>query len=253
MFPGAGKYVKHLLYLYLGVSDMSEIDMGSTTSGSSTRTDGRREAGERTRRRLVEATLGLLAAHGEDAVRLRDITDAANANVAAVHYHFGSKDALCRHAVEHAVRSQLEDQIAAVRELDEDASLEEIAAAWARPVTAASCGSPCEERARQRIMARVTSNPPRELREWMASELSRADPEFLAPLRRALPGVPDDELRFRLECASGILHFLSSGNMRVDVTGKTTDELARLLTPVIAGALAGAPAASRTATGAQPV
>jgi AcrR family transcriptional regulator len=217
------------------------------------KTDGRREAGERTRRRLLDATLGLLAAHGEDAVRLRDITHAAQANVAAVNYHFGSKDALCRQAVEHAVRSQLEDQIEAVRALGKDASLEEIAAAWARPVTAASCGSPCEERARQRIMARVASNPPQELREWMASELSRADPEFLAPLRRALPGVPDDELRFRLECASGILHFLSSGNMRVDLAGKTADDLARLLTPVIAGALAGGPAASLEATAAQPV
>ena len=119
------------------MSDASEID------GGSTKADGRREAGERTRQRLVEATLGLLAARGEDAVRLRDITETAKANVAAVNYHFGSKDALCRHAVEQAVRSQLEDQIAAVRELDEDASLEEIAAAWARPVTAASCGSPC--------------------------------------------------------------------------------------------------------------
>ena len=235
------------------MSDTSEVDEGLTINGSSTKADGRREAGERTRQRLVEATLGLLAARGEDAVRLRDITEAAKANVAAVNYHFGSKDALCRHAVEQAVRSQLEDQIAAVRELDEDASLEEIAAAWARPVTAASCGSPCEERARQRIMARVASDPPPELREWMASELSRADPEFLVPLRRALPGVPDDELRFRLECASGILHFLSSGNMRVDLTGKTSDDLARLLTPVIAGALAGAPAASPTATAAQPV
>jgi AcrR family transcriptional regulator len=241
------------------VSDTIEISGGSTIDDTSTigeeatKTDGRREAGERTRRRLLEATLGLLAAHGEDAVRLRDITQAAEANVAAVHYHFGSKDALCRQAVEQAVRSQLEDQIEAVRKLGDDASLEEIAAAWARPVTCASCGSPCAERARQRVMARVASDPPPELREWMASELSRADPEFLAPLRRALPGVPDDELRFRLECASGILHFLSSGNMRVDLSGKSTDELARLLTPVIAGALAGGPAGAREPAAVQPV
>jgi AcrR family transcriptional regulator len=241
------------------VSDTIEISGGATIDDTSTigegatKTDGRREAGERTRRRLLEATLGLLAAHGEDAVRLRDITQAAEANVAAVHYHFGSKDALCRQAVEQAVRSQLEDQIEAVQKLGEDASLEEIAAAWARPVTSASCGSPCAERARQRVMARVASNPPPELREWMASELSRADPEFLAPLRRALPGVPDDELRFRLECASGILHFLSSGNMRVDLSGKSTDELARLLTPVIAGALAGGPAGAREPAAVQPV
>jgi AcrR family transcriptional regulator len=203
------------------------------------KTDGRREAGERTRQRLLEAARGLLAERGEDAVRLRDITDAAEANVAAVHYHFGSKDALCREAVEEAIRRLLEDQIEGLRELGEDAPLEEIAAAWARPVIAAACGSPCEEREFLRIMARVASDPPPELREWMTSELSRVDPEFLVPLRRALPGVADDELRFRLECAAGILHFLSSGNMRFDFEGKTEDEVAHLLTPVIAGALAG--------------
>jgi AcrR family transcriptional regulator len=203
-----------------------------------TKTDARREAGERTRARLLEATRGLLAEHGEDAVRLRDITNAAQANVAAVNYHFGSKDALCREAVEQAIRRLLEEQIERLRELPEDAPLEEIAAAWARPVIAAACAE-CEERAFLRIMARVASNPPPELREWMATELSRADPEFLVPLRRALPGVPDDELRFRLECAAGILHFLSTGNMRFDLEGKSEEELSRLLTPVIAGALAG--------------
>jgi AcrR family transcriptional regulator len=218
------------------VSDTIEI------SGGSTKTDARREAGERTRKRLLEAASGLLAEHGDDAVRLRDITAAADANVAAVHYHFGSKDALCREAMEHAVRRLLEEQIEGLRELGEDAPLEEIAAAWARPVISAACGSPCEKRSFLRIMARVASDPPPELRDWMASELSKADPEFLAPLRRAMPGVTDDELRFRLECAAGILHFLSSGNMRYDLTGTSEDELERLLTPVIAGALAGAPA-----------
>jgi AcrR family transcriptional regulator len=204
-----------------------------------TKTDARREAGERTRQRLLEAARELLAERGEDGVRLRDITDAAEANVAAVHYHFGSKEALCREAVEQAIRRLLEEQISRLRELDEDATLEEIAAAWGRPVISVASGPPCEEQAFRRIMARVVSDPPPELRDWMTSELSRADPEFLAPLRRALPGVPDDELRFRLECAAGILHFMSTGNMRVDLEGKSEDELARLLTPVIAGALAG--------------
>jgi AcrR family transcriptional regulator len=206
---------------------------------TTTKTDARREAGERTRQRLLESTRELLAERGEDGVRLRDITDAAEANVAAVKYHFGSKDALCREAVEQAIRQLLEAQIQRLRELDEDAPIEEIAAAWAQPVISATTASPCAEQAFLRIMARVASDPPPELREWMASELSRADPEVLAPLRRALPGVPDDELRFRLECAAGILHFMSTGNMRVDLQGKTEDELARLLTPVIAGALAG--------------
>jgi AcrR family transcriptional regulator len=212
--------------------------------GDAIKTDGRREVGERTRESLLAAARALLAEHGEDAVTLRDITTAANANVAAVNYHFGSKDALCREAVEQAIKLMLDEQIKRLRELGEDASLEEIAAAWAQPVIAARC-APCEERALLRILARAASNPSPVLRDWLTSELSRADPEFLAPLRRVLPDVPDDELRFRLECAAGILHFLSTGNMRFDLEGKSEEELAQLLTPVIAGALAGSNAAAR--------
>ena len=52
--------------------------------------DLRREAGQRTRDRLLTAALELLAQRGQEGVTLREITEAAGANVAAVSYHFGS-------------------------------------------------------------------------------------------------------------------------------------------------------------------
>ena len=54
------------------------------------RTDQRRETGLRTRARLMDAALDMLAERGEEGVTLRELTDAAEANVAAVSYHFGS-------------------------------------------------------------------------------------------------------------------------------------------------------------------
>ena len=56
----------------------------------SARTDQRRAAGLRTRARLMDAALDLIAARGEERVSLRELTGAADANVAAVSYHFGS-------------------------------------------------------------------------------------------------------------------------------------------------------------------
>src|ERR671924_1869741 len=92
--------------------------------------DGRREAGARTRQRLLDATRSLLAEHGEDGVTLRDITDVAGTNIAAVSYHFGSKEALCRATCEQAVSQLIDEQVDGLRALEEDASLEEMAAAW---------------------------------------------------------------------------------------------------------------------------
>jgi AcrR family transcriptional regulator len=52
------------------------------------------EARETTRQRLLDAAERLFAEHGFEGTPVRDITTAADCNVAAVNYHFGSKDKL---------------------------------------------------------------------------------------------------------------------------------------------------------------
>ena len=76
----------------------------------SARADQRRVAGERTRTRLMEAALDLIAERGEEAVTLRELTDAADANVAAVSYHFGALKSLCDAAIGQALERYLDAQ-----------------------------------------------------------------------------------------------------------------------------------------------
>src|SRR5579863_9921905 len=69
------------------------------------------EAGAETRRRLLDSAERLFAERGLDGVSVRDITEAAGANTAAIHYHFGSKRDLIaailqRRAKEHGSRRQ---------------------------------------------------------------------------------------------------------------------------------------------------
>ncbi|HVJ44848.1 MAG TPA: TetR family transcriptional regulator [Luteolibacter sp.] len=47
-----------------------------------------------TKLRLIEAAEKLFAEKSTTSVSIRDITRAANANVAAVNYHFGNRDGL---------------------------------------------------------------------------------------------------------------------------------------------------------------
>src|SRR5258706_10229655 len=102
------------------------------------RPDQRREAGARTRARLLDLALDLLAEHGEAGVVLRELTGAAEANVAAVSYHFGSLKSLCDAAIEYALERYLDAQQEAVSALGAEASLEALAAAFARPMMRAN-------------------------------------------------------------------------------------------------------------------
>jgi AcrR family transcriptional regulator len=203
------------------------------------KTDRRREVGEQTRQRLLDAARVLLADRGADAVTLRDITQAAGANVAAASYHFGSLGALRRAAIEHAIGTLIDRQIEGFRALDDDAGVEQIAAAFAQPLIAAFTNPQHAEQASLRIMARVAPNPPPELRDWLKGTIARADAELFPRLRRALPGVTDQDLHFRMQAVAGIINHLVRGGMRVDMHDTSAREVERLLIPVITGALTG--------------
>jgi AcrR family transcriptional regulator len=210
-------------------------------------TDGRRDAGARTKQRLMDATLDLLAERGEDGVTLRDITGAAETNIASVSYHFGSLGALCCATTKHAITQLLDEQLSRLEALDENATVDDIARAAAQPIIAVLTDPDHPQRALLRIFDRALGGPPGELQDWIRAELGRVDDELVARLGIALPDVPADELRFRWECASGMLGALVKGRSRCDHGGRCAEDFERLLLPVIAGTLsAGAvPAANR--------
>src|SRR6476620_8019565 len=165
------------------------------------RTDLRREAGQRTQTRLVEAALDLLARRGGEGVTLRDITEAAGANVAAVSYHFGSLQSLCDTAVEQALESYLNAQQETVSALDSTATLEEVAAAFARPMTRAlSVGG--RDLDVIRIAARAAIDPPP---GWSRfdQQFDRIRADVLKVLKTSVPDVKDRELILRTRFAAG--------------------------------------------------
>ena len=155
----------------------------------------------------MEAALDLIAERGEEGVTLRALTDAADANVAAVSYHFGALKSLCDAATEQALERYLDAQQAAVSALPRESTLEELARAFARPmISAITKGG--RDRAVIRIVARGGIDPPE---GW-----DRLDPRFdqiradvLRVLKANLPGVRAPELIFRTRCAAGMLNWLA--------------------------------------------
>jgi AcrR family transcriptional regulator len=201
------------------------------------RADQRREAGIRTRMRLMDAALDLLAERGESAVTLRELTNAAEANVAAVSYHFGSLKALCDAAVEHALERYLDAQQEAVSALTPGSTLEALAAAFARPMMDALAAGG-RDFAVMRIVARAGLDPPKTWDRLDARfELIRA--AALRVLKAQLPGVKDAELIFRTRCAAGLLNWLVLAPVGAELRNKSRMQVERLVVPVLAGAFRG--------------
>jgi AcrR family transcriptional regulator len=199
--------------------------------------DQRREAGLRTRTRLMDATLDLLAERGEDAVTLRAVTDAAEANVAAVSYHFGSLQSLCDAAIEHAVELYLDAQEEAVAALAPESTVEELAAAFARPLIA-SLVAGGRNLAVMRIVARSGIDPPPGW-ERLSPRFDRIRADMLRVLKTNVRDARDQELILRTRCAAGMLNWLILAPVGSELSRKSEKQIERLLVPILAGALRG--------------
>jgi AcrR family transcriptional regulator len=206
----------------------------------SARADQRREAGLRTRARLMDAALDLRAERGKDGVTLRELTDAADANVAAVSYHFGSLKSLCDAAIEQALERYLDAQRASVGELGgraSEASLEQLAASFAAPMirALASGGRDLDV---MRIVARAGIDPPA---GWdrLGPRFDAIRADVVKVLKANLPDLKDPELIFRTRCAAGLLNWLVLAPVGADLRSKSQKQIERLVVPVLAGAFRG--------------
>jgi AcrR family transcriptional regulator len=185
----------------------------------------------------MDAALDLLARRGEDAVTLREVTDAAGANVSAVSYHFGSLQSLYDAAIEHALERYLNAQSEAVDAVGPESTLEELAAAFARPmIRALTAGGP--DLAIIRIVARAGLEPPNTWERFDAT-FDRINASVLRVLRARTPGVTDRELILRTRWVAGMVNWLALAPLGADLMSQSGTQIERRLVPVLAAAFRG--------------
>ncbi|MFE5707807.1 TetR family transcriptional regulator [Rhodococcus koreensis] len=187
----------------------------------------------------MAAALELLALRGQEGVTLREITESARVNVAAVSYHFGSLKTLCDSAIEHALERYLDAQIQALGSLDSTSTLQELAAAFARPMVHAFAAGG-QDLATIRTVARVGIDPPQGW-ERLAGKFEQARRDAVRVLAARLPGVDEQELVFRTRCAAGLLNWLALAPIGAELAVKSAEDIERQLVPVVAGAFHGYP------------
>ncbi len=201
------------------------------------RVDGRRESGDRTRARLLEATKTLVAERGESNVSLRDIAEAAQANIAAVSYHFGSKDNLCRAAIEDAITTIGLEHLRSISSLPGNASIEEISSAMVATIVAHMSSKDKRDRAMLQITARAILSGSAHTSYARVSK--DVFDQICSRLRVAMPKVKAQELQFRADAAATLLHAAAAGTLQARVTALKPSELARWLVSVVSGCLRG--------------
>ncbi len=176
--------------------------------------------------RLKQAAEELLLAKGEAGVTLRDITETAGANVAAVAYHFKSKDNLIAQVFSEAIDEVTELQTKRVLELPKDHTLRQLIEVWLHPLLS-SAGPNDREAKLWRIIQRGAA----EKAPGLLVNMSRADnpvEKTLIPLfAMHLTHLDKEELLFRHNAIIGGLAGLVSSPVGMALAKETPGSKSR--------------------------
>src|SRR5581483_8261607 len=160
-----------------------------------------------TKDRILDAAERLFAREGLEATSLRAITAEANVNLAAVNYHFHSKDALIRAVIRRRIGPVNEKRLAMLDECEAAAGdgplpLDSVIDAFVRPVLEIS-----RSHAREfgPLMGRMYAEPSAFIERIYNEHLEDVVRRFVIAFKRALPDLPEVELLWRLHFSIGVM------------------------------------------------
>jgi AcrR family transcriptional regulator len=209
--------------------------------------DSASSTSSKTRRDLLDAAERLFADHGVHRASLRSITKEAGANLAAVHYHFGSKEGLVRAVLDRRLgplnRRRLELLEEAERGHEGDPPVEEIVNSFILPalemVQKVRGGH-----AFARFLGRTFSEPNETIRSVVLQEFAEIIERFTAALARALPELPPAEVYWRFHFMVGSMaHTVGLGFLAHRFSGGLCnpldiDSVSRILVHFVTGGMA---------------
>jgi AcrR family transcriptional regulator len=167
------------------------------------------------KRKLLDAAEQLFAEKGFEAVSVRDITQLAKANVAAVNYHFGSRESLLTMVMTRYMTPVNEERIARLDALERKWSgksvpLEEIMDALVRPLVVQVRKSELTERLFYKLMGRTFAQQGDGLPPQIEEQLRSVVQRFTRAFAKALPAVNADDLTWRIHfMVGGMIHMLT--------------------------------------------
>lgn len=182
-----------------------------------------------TRSRILDAAEALFVEHGFEATSMRMITAAAAVNLAAVNYHFGSKEALIQEVFRRRLTWLNRERLRALDDYERQASG---AALKPSQIVEAFFGTALKLSADEqhgghrfmRLLGRTYTDPAQFVRTFLAEEYADVVDRFSAALFRALPDVPREEILWRFHFMLGAMAYALAGTDSLQIVAGTSGE-----------------------------
>jgi AcrR family transcriptional regulator len=222
--------------------------------------DGERRAWNATKARILDAAESLFMEHGYEATSLRAITASAKVNLAAVHYHFGSKEELFQSVLVRRLDPMNRARLGVLARFEAEVApkplpCERVLTAFLTPALTLARDPERGGKDFLRLLGRAYADPAPFIRHFLSAQYGVTIARFKAAFARALPQLPPRELSWRLHFIMGALSYTLAGTDALKLIAElnphetTNDEvLLRRLAPfLLAGLTAPLPAADAAA------
>ncbi|MHC9086183.1 TetR/AcrR family transcriptional regulator [Luteimonas sp. RIT-PG2_3] len=164
-----------------------------------------------TKDRILGAAEELFALHGFSGTSLRQVTGRADVNIAAVNYHFGSKENLVNEVFRRrmdVMSAERLEQLARAQ-AEHPGELEPVLAAFVEPALAMA-----QDRngggAFIRVIARAYAEKNDGLRKFLSDQYGHVQRDFAKAIAACLPGMTKEALYWRLDFLGGSLTYAMS-------------------------------------------
>ncbi len=210
--------------------------------------------------RILEAAERLFVELGLEATSLRLITQQAGVNLAAVNYHFRSKDALFEAVFARRFEPWARECLRELERLEARAAAgtarfdaEAVMMCYVRPALALSKDPSRGGALFVRLFSRVLVENHRVLRETLSRDWGHLVTRYTEALGRALPGLSAEEVAWRLHLGFSVMFHAFAGNDilklfgRSAVSARDPDLIVKHVVPFVLAGMGAVPRAESSA------
>ncbi len=189
-----------------------------------------------TKTRILDVAEELFMEHGFEATSLRQLTSAAGVNLAAVNYHFGSKEELFQSVLTRRLDPMNQERIELLERLERESagkplSVEKILSSMLIPALRLARDERRGGKNFLRLLGRAYADPAPFIRHFLSQQYVEMIGRYKEAFQKSLPHLSRQELTWRLHFVMGALSYTLAGTdalklfAQVAANDKDNDEL----------------------------